>query len=278
MLELHHTEYFTDYAARYGLHYMLGGRIDLQMPLPIGLHRDAAAGAFTDVERQVLEKILPHLQRALQLRARLAPETRTSSIGTVALNALSACVVVVDGTMQVLHVNEAGASLTSPGRSGLTVGRAAVGGMQLSAWHRDDNDALRRLVASAASGDAGGAMRIRARSEGVPEEATLAVLVSPIPAHLVTAAAGLARGLAMIVARELSKPEPVPEWLLTDLYGLTRAEAAVAAALAGGIRAEDVARKRRVSLEHFHADWKSRSDVRSMKLLAKFELECFQSG
>ena len=32
------------------------------------------------------------------------------------------------------------------------------------------------------------------------------------------------------------------------------------------------------SLEHFHADWKSRSDVRSMKLLAKFELECFQSG
>ena len=92
---------------------------------------------------------MPHLQRALQLRARLAPETRTSSIGTVALNALSACVVVVDGTMQVLHVNEAGASLTSPGRSGLTVGRAAVGGMQLSAWHRDDNDALRQLVASA---------------------------------------------------------------------------------------------------------------------------------
>jgi DNA-binding CsgD family transcriptional regulator len=247
--ELHHTEYFTDYAARYGLHYMLGGRIDLQMPLPIGLHRDAAAGAFTDVERQVLERILPHLQRALQLRARLASETRTSSIGTAALNALSACVVVVDGTMQVLHVNEAGASLTSPGRSGLTVGRAAVGGMQLSAWHRDDNDALRRLVASAASGDAGGAMRVRARSEDVPEEATLAVLVSPIPAHLVTTAAGLARGLAMIVARELSKPEPVPEWLLTDLYGLTSAEAAVAAALAGGIRAEDVARKRRVSLD-----------------------------
>jgi hypothetical protein len=34
----------------------------------------------------------------------------------------------------------------------------------------------------------------------------------------------------------------------------------------------------RILLEHFHADWKSRSDVRSMKLLAKFELECFQSG
>ena len=31
-------------------------------------------------------------------------------------------------------------------------------------------------------------------------------------------------------------------------------------------------------LEHFHADWKLRSDVRPMKLLAKFELERFQSG
>ena len=31
-------------------------------------------------------------------------------------------------------------------------------------------------------------------------------------------------------------------------------------------------------LEHFHADWKSQSDVRPMKLLAEFELERFQSG
>ena len=34
----------------------------------------------------------------------------------------------------------------------------------------------------------------------------------------------------------------------------------------------------RAWLEHFHADWKSRSDVSTMKLLAKFELRCFQSG
>jgi hypothetical protein len=32
------------------------------------------------------------------------------------------------------------------------------------------------------------------------------------------------------------------------------------------------------ALEHFHADWKSRSDIRPMKLLAKFELERFQSA
>lgn len=247
--ELHRTEYFTDYAARYGQHYMLGGSIGLQTPLPIGLHRDAAAGAFTDIERRMLENILPHLQRALQLRARLAPRKLITGIGTAALDALPTCVVVVDGTMQVRHLNEAGASLTAPGRSGLTIGRAAGGDMRLSARHRDDNDALRRLVVSAASGGPGGTMRARAQADDASEEATLAVLVSLMPAHQVTAEAGLTRGLAMIVARELSRPEAIPEWLLIDLYGLTGAEAAVAAALAGGVRAEDVARDRRVSLD-----------------------------
>lgn len=247
--DLRRTEYFTDYAARYGQHHMLGGIIGLKKPLPIGLHRDAASGAFTDVERRALEKILPHLQRALQLRERLAPEGRVTGIGTDALDALSAPIVIVDGALQVRHVNPACTRLMSHGRCGLTVGRGAAGGPHLYSQHRDDHSLLRQLVAGAASGGAGGAMRVRARSDDVPENATLAVLVSPLPMRLLGSKPGIASGLAIIVARELSRPAPVPESILRDLYGLTAAEAAVASALAGGVRAEDVARERRVSLE-----------------------------
>ena len=243
--ELYRTEYFNDYAARHGQHHMLGGSVGLRRPLPIGLHRDAAAGAFTDVDRRALEHVLPHLQRALQLRERLALQAGTNAISTAALDALPACVIVVDGTMRVVHANAAGADLTSPGRSGLTISRAAFGGMQLSARHRDDNDALRRLIVRTVAGGSGGVLRIRARSDDVPEEATLAVLVSQIPGHLMTSGAGL----AIIVAREMSRPERVPERMLSDLYSLTAAEAAVAGALAGGIKAEDVARERGVSLD-----------------------------
>ncbi len=243
--ELCRTEYFNDYATRYGQHHMLGGNVGLRTPLPIGLHRDAAAGAFTNVERRTLEQVLPHLQRALQLRERLALQASTNAVSTAALDALSAGVIVVDRTMRVVHANAAGAGLTSPGRSGLTVSRAAFGGTQLSARHRDDNDALRRLVVGTASGGAGGALRVRARSDDVPEEATLAVLVSPIPSSLMTSDADL----AIIVAREMTRPERMPEWMLSDLYSLTTAEAAVAGSLAGGIKAEDVARERGVSLD-----------------------------
>ncbi|HEX3992363.1 MAG TPA: LuxR C-terminal-related transcriptional regulator [Acetobacteraceae bacterium] len=145
----------------------------------------------------------------------------------------------------MVHANAAGAALTSPGRSGLTISRAVFGGTQLSARHRDDNDALRRLVVGAAAGGVGGVLRVRARSDDVRDEATLAVLVSQLPRRLMTQGAGL----AIIVALETSRPECVPERMLSDLYSLTTAEAAVAGALAGGITAEDVARERGVSLD-----------------------------
>ncbi len=150
-----------------------------------------AAGAFTDVERRALEQVLPHLQRALQLRGRLALEAQVNRVGTAALDALSVCVVIVDCAMRMLYANEAGAQFISPGRSGLTVGRAVAGEVQLSARHRGDNDALRRLVAQ------GGVRRRRWCDAGCargpktsPRQRRSPSLVSPVPARLVTAEAG----------------------------------------------------------------------------------------
>ncbi len=114
-----------------------------------------------------------------------------------------------------------------------------AGGLRLMARHRDDSRNLERLVAAAAAGGPGGAMRARAQSDDVPEMASLAVLVSPAPTRFATTQSGqpppgLARGAAMVVARELAQPLRVAPARLSDLYGLTHAEAAVAVSLAGG--------------------------------------------
>ncbi len=90
--QLRQTEYFLDYAARYGQQHMMGGKIGLPRPLPIGLHRDAAAGAFTENERRKLELVLPHLTRALQLRNRMVPDVQTRAAEIAGLDALSLCV------------------------------------------------------------------------------------------------------------------------------------------------------------------------------------------
>ncbi|MEJ0015626.1 MAG: hypothetical protein WDN25_03515 [Acetobacteraceae bacterium] len=254
--QLLRSEYFNDYASRYGQHHMIGGKIALQQPLPIGLHRDAAAGAFTATERRTLELVLPHLQRALQVRSRMELDRHAQIAGHTALDALSLCVIVVDASMRVLHANTAAATLTAGSRSGLRILATGPGRLRLAARHRDDNRNLERLVAAAAAGRPGGAMRARMEEE-VPDMASLAVLVSPAPTRFAVAptealgepGSGLAQGAAMVVARELAQALRVRPDVLSELYGLTHAEAAVAVSLAGGVTAEDVARTRQVSLD-----------------------------
>jgi DNA-binding NarL/FixJ family response regulator len=96
-------------------------------------------------------------------------------------------------------------------------------------------------------------MPLRAASDDVPDAASLAVMVSPAPARLAAMREeqrpGLAPGFALVMARELAQSPQLRPGLLSDLYGLTHAEAAVAASLGGGVTAEDVARRRQVSLD-----------------------------
>ncbi|MGE0290656.1 MAG: PAS domain-containing protein, partial [Bradyrhizobium sp.] len=177
----------------------------------------------------------------------------SAAVLAAALNALPLPVIIVDAELQVLHINAAASELTTPGCSGLTVGQACMGGTYLRAQHRDDDARLRRLVARASAGEPGGAVRVREHHEDPLEEATLAVQVGPVPMHFAIPAGVMAKGLAMISARELARPTRVEQAVLGDLYGLTRAEADVAGALAGGVTAEEVARTRHVALDTIRA-------------------------
>ncbi len=170
-----------------------------------------------------------------------------------ALDVLPLAVILVDGDMQILHTNAAAGELTASDRSGLTVSRTGVGGTLLRARHRDDNAMLRCLAARAAAGEPGGALRVREHHADPPDAATLAVQVGPVPSHLPIPGDHLAKGFAMISARELARPSHGEAAVLSDLYGLTRAEADVAGALAGGVTAEEVARTRQVSLDTIRA-------------------------
>jgi DNA-binding CsgD family transcriptional regulator len=250
--EFRRTEYYNDYVRPHGQHHMLGAILKLSEPMTLGLHRNDAAGPFTDLERARLQSLIPHLQRALQLRRRLAIDATTVIAGRAALDALSLCVIVVDASLQVLHANAAAATLCATVKAGLRMAKAGGGPLRVSARHRDDNASLERLVTNVVRGGPGGAVRVRAVDE-LPDHASLAVLVSPAPARLAAATPdhadpGPARGAAMILARQLAQPTQIAPDLLCDLYGLTRAEASVATSLVGGVTAEDVARTRRVSL------------------------------
>jgi PAS domain-containing protein len=259
------SEYYTDFARPHQRRHMIGGLIGVAQPTPVGLFRGDDSEAFGPHEVRILEMLLPHIQRALELAARLSQNRSAASLTRAALDASSSGVVLVDAQLNVRFANDPAARmLAAPGVS-LVIGRGGpqVGApLRLVVHSRAQTDKLDGLVSSVLSGSAGGGLRISGR-----EGADLAVLVSPTPRGLAAdmAAAGALERTAMVVIRPLRPKASPPPGLLCDLFGLTRSEAEVAIALAGGGTAEDVARSRGVSLVTV------RTQIRS--ILAKSESE-----
>lgn len=244
------SEFYRDYARHHERRHLLAAMIGLDEVTPLGLFRADDARPFGAQESQLLQTIVPHLQRALELRARLGKDSQAAWASRAALDALPLGVAIVDAGLRIHFINEAGRRAFARSDFGLRALRSgpyAGSGVYLAAAAKDDAAALRRLVASAVAGGAGGSVRVVN-----PDMSSCAVLVSPAPRGLSTDQGvpgdGLADNLAMVVIRDLGRvASPSPE-MLCEVFGLSRAEADVAAALSGGASAEDVAQERKVSL------------------------------
>lgn len=151
-----------------------------------------------------------------------------------ALDALALAVLVVDRQGHILHANREATDLIERPDGALS-GRPATGGCQatrhLGARHADGRARLLALIQAACDdrhGEAGGFLQLEG---GTPDEPGVSVCVSPLIDDA-------APGRAVVVAR-LLRAQGRTEVQLRTLFGLTRAEAQVGAALArGGCLAE----------------------------------------
>ncbi|AWN47315.1 hypothetical protein DK419_14145 [Methylobacterium terrae] len=148
-----------------------------------------------------------------------------------ALDALALAVLVVDRHARILHANREAAELLERPDGALS-GQHAIGGC-LGARTGEGRSRLHALIQAACDGrpEAGGFLQL----EGGADEPGASVCVSP----LAEAEAGLGvPGRALVVARLLRAQGRI-EVQLRTLFGLTRAEAQVGAAIArGGCLAE----------------------------------------
>jgi hypothetical protein len=245
------SEYYCDFARHHERRHLMAGLIGVTEVMPFGLFRANDAKPFGIEERRILQMVLPHLQRAVELRARLGQEVRAGWATRAALDALPIGITIVDAGLRIHFANEAARrdlAAADFGLRALRSGPHAGSGVYLAAAAKDEAAALRRLVAFAISGGSGGSTRVVNR-----DMSSCAVLVSPAPLGLSADQAtpngsGPAEKLAMVVLRHLGRAASPSAEILCDVFGLSRAEADVAAALSGGASAEDVARQRNVSL------------------------------
>jgi PAS domain-containing protein/DNA-binding CsgD family transcriptional regulator len=244
------SEFYNDFGRRHGLRYVVGTVVHLGAAgvMPIGLHRPDGAPPFDPQDARLLQAVLPHLRRALQLRHQLRPAQATASATQAALDGLPVGAIVVDAEGQVMLANLAAEAIAaSQGGIQLVQSRGSARGrrLALSACHNEETAKLLELIRRTAScGASGGALRAwnRLRTHAV------AVFVSPLPRRLADAESGpvgCVPGRALVLLRDLQAAKiPPAAGLLRELFGLTAHEAEVARALYGGVTKEAVAAAR----------------------------------
>lgn len=256
------SEFYNDFARIDGRRYMIGGILGVDSVLPIALFRPSDHRRFDAEDSRLLNILLPHFQRALEMRARLGGERRLAQASEAALETLEAGIAIIDSEMRVHFLNGAARQFLNAADAPLaTICSGPQGrGTYLTALSRREMEQLRRLVNIAAHGGPGGGMR--ASGDGAD---ACALMVSPLPQSLAPAPgnSAVAEGMALIFLQPLRAAAAPPAEFLRDIFELSMAEAEVAAALSGGTNAEEVALQRGVSLATV------RSQVRS--ILAKSE-------
>ena len=225
------TEFYADFAQRHDAHDGMEAHIFAGSGCSgyVGVARSSRAGAFGREDVRLLALLLPHLRRAMRTQLRLASLGVERASALKALDGLRPGVLVVDARARVVHANGAAEALLRKG-DGLGVEPAS---QRLRAATPGQMGALRCLIAQAVGGS-NGALRLD-RAGGAPLLICAAPLraeaawnVSPRPAAL------------LLVGAPGDETRSSPS-CLRALYGLTPAEAAVAARIARGQGVKDAA-------------------------------------
>jgi hypothetical protein len=132
--------FYNDWGVLFGICHVVGAVMPLDAramaTLGIALERPEAVAAFTEADRRRLNVVLPHLQRAVQLRQRLGHLEAQAQAGFAALDALPLGVVVAaDGG--IVFANTAAEALARRD-DGLRLGDGSAAWTLCSLWRRRD--------------------------------------------------------------------------------------------------------------------------------------------
>ena len=229
--------YYNEFLKRYGFFASIGAVLEVKGRelTTVTILRDRRSGVFREDEERFLGRVAPHLRNVHRVEQRFAAAVAARGVLADVLDRLPTPVIALSADLGVVMANEAAERLLGGGdgirrtQGSLVIGDQAAAG------------ALRQAVtglARALKGDgaaAGGAFQIERPSFLRPYAAT-AIPVRPL------APMETAHGACCLLLVEDPEDQFLPpERRLADIWGLTEAEARVAALLAGGNAPREVA-------------------------------------
>jgi DNA-binding CsgD family transcriptional regulator len=206
----------------------------------VSVSRPYSEGEFEAGQTQLFAALIPHLQRAVQLRIRLAALDGPPTSSAEMLNRLPHAVMLVDAGARVIFANQAAARMLGAG-NGLSLDRDG-----LKAETTEDTRRLRRTIADCAEpsselGGEGGRFRLSRRDRG-----PLTMLV--IPHRTQVTWIDILRPTAILFIAEAEQAAVLRSERFSQDFGLTRAEAVFAVEISKGDGLQATASRLGVSL------------------------------
>lgn len=235
LAELEQTELYRLCMAPGGLHDSLGADIDVDglVEARLRVARTRGARPFGNREKQLCALLLPHLERAVRIHARLHRVESERALYAGAIAQLAVAAVMLDGKGAVIATNRLADEMFAR-RDGLWVDDGT-----LRVHKAAEAAELRRIVGELLQNGRAGqpgvvqALRIT-RPSG---RGDLGLIVRPVPAAAET---GQVPGVAIFIS-DPSERSDAPVQVLGKLFGFTPTEALVAIHLANGLNIDEAA-------------------------------------
>lgn len=237
------TGFYQDWTRRLDIYHMVGvlfptGRGEMGV---LGAHRPLGAGPFDEAERLQLQALFPHVRRVLGLRERTGRNSLARVAALEAIERIETGVVVVDGACCIRYANHAADALLS------TSNEIVMHGGRLRLDDLALNNRLQSLVRQAEQ-IARGLCHLPGTAMVVPRPDRLPITLLVSPWRAEWSSADIPQPAAMIFIRAPETSASVTDQALRALFGLTRAEAVIAIAVAEGHSLEHISVKLGVGL------------------------------
>jgi DNA-binding CsgD family transcriptional regulator len=203
--------------------------------VPLGIFRRKGQEDFGQRQFDILKRVLPHLQRAIDISLRMRTMEGRLAASDDLLDRLPFGVILLDGAGSVRTMNAVAQDIVAA-NDGLTIRQG-----RLHAASSDDDRALRKAIASA----------LRQRDELADPEAPLALsrpsgsqplLVLTVPSPASGRFHVLERGSAIVFVTDPDRKITPSQTALMQLFDLTPTQSKLASLLARGESIEDAAR------------------------------------
>lgn len=238
--EILRTEFYNDFLRPHGLKYYVAGVLErtADRVALASFQLSERGGPADDRQLTAARLVLPHIALATRTAMRLTAVERRATELEAALDSAGVAILLLDRSGRVLFGN-ARARAGLAGRWPLTV---AAG--RLDARNTADSEALRRVLSGTSrTNDLCGPRVARLGGAGTDE---ITVSAMSLPPEARDRACARAAHLLLTVS-EAPRTYPRPA-VLEAIFGLTPAEAHLAAQLCAGVALQDYADRRRVSI------------------------------